>query len=508
MNSTIDHDRAGLRKSIYAILIAVSTGMMLGRIFAVDEVDMEGLEQARFAARVAERRQQFAARGFSPAQIDQLIRREEGQIRRKTRVTRPFLSGNDRSRWATLRALVESKMRVPGAPYAIDKVIQEPGWDTIDMVKHDGRLYSSKPPLLPTLMAGQYWLIHKVSGQTLGTQPYAIGRTMLITWNVIPLLVYFWLLALMVERLGTSDWGRLFVMSAAAFGTFLTTFAVVLNNHILGAVSVAIVLYALIRIRFDSDHRARWFILAGLFAAFAVTNELPALAFLGAVGVWLLWQAPVRTLAAFVPAVVLVAAGFFGTNWIAHHSLRPPYAHRSETDPGDDWYRFTYERNGRVYQSYWTHPVGIDRGEPSVAAYVTHALVGHHGIFSLTPLWLLSVVGLFLWLWKPDDPRLRQLALGIGAVSLVCVAFYLARPLEDRNYGGMTSGFRWVFWFAPLWLVVMLPAVDRMAGRRWLRGLGLALLAISVLSASYPTWNPWTHPWLWDYLMYLRLIHM
>ena len=35
----------------------------------------------------------------------------------------------------------------------------------------------------------------------------------------------------------------------------------------------------------------------------------------------------------------------------------------------------------------------------------------------------------------------------------------------------MTSGFRWMFWFAPMWLAAMLPAADRWpadvdAGRR------------------------------------------
>ena len=44
-------------------------------------------------------------------------------------------------------------------------------------------------------------------------------------------------------------------------------------------------------------------------------------------------------------------------------------------------------------------------------------------------------------------------------MTLICLVFYiLLRPQEDRNYGGMTSGFRWMFWFAPLWLVVMIPA--------------------------------------------------
>ncbi len=96
----------------------------------------------------------------------------------------------------------------------------------------------------------------------------------------------------------------------------------------------------------------------------------------------------------------------------------------------------------------------------------------------------------------------------IAAVSLVCLVFYLMRPLADRNYGGMTAGFRWMFWFAPMWLLAMLPAVDAIAGRKWLRYGALALLALSVLSASYPTWNPWTHPWLLNCLHHFGWIQI
>ena len=88
------------------------------------------------------------------------------------------MSANDRSRWCTVRSLVEH------GTYAIDEITAEPGWDTIDMVKHDGHLYSSKPTLLATLMAGEYWVIHRLTGATLGTHPYEIGRFMLVTINL------------------------------------------------------------------------------------------------------------------------------------------------------------------------------------------------------------------------------------------------------------------------------------------------------------------------------------
>jgi hypothetical protein len=76
------------------------------------------------------------------------------------------------------------------------------------------------------------------------------------------------------------------------------------------------------------------------------------------------------------------------------------------------------------------------------------------------------------------------------------------RPQEDRNYGGMTSGFRWMFWFAPLWLVVMVPAADRLARSTVGMAFAALLLTISALSAGYPTWNPWTHPWIYNWLVW------
>ncbi len=488
------------RRSIYAILIAVAVGGMLGRILAVNSVDNLELQEYRVRKALEGKEQVLRAEKLSADALAEALAGEESRLRDALQLERPFLSANDRSRWDTVRALVEPEMRVAGAPYAIDKVIAQPRWDTIDMVKHDGHLYSSKPPLYATLIAGEYWLIYHLTGATVQAEPYAIGRFVLVTVNLIPMVIYFILLAALAERFGGTDWGRVFVVAAGTLGTFLTTFAVVLNNHLSGAVCALATLYAAIRIWFDNEQRLRYYFIAGLFSALLAAEELPALSLAGLVAAALFWKAPRQTLVAYVPAGLLVAATFFGTNWIAFQNLKPAYLHRS---PGDNWYDYTYARNGRQIESYWNHPVGIDEGEPSRAAYAMNALVGHHGIFSLTPVWLLSVAGTLCWLRGPADRRLRHLAIAVGLTTLVCLAFYLSRPLEHRNYGGMSSGLRWMFWFAPLWLVVMLPAADWAAARRWARAVALVLLALSVLSVSYPTWNPWTHPWLYDFENYV-----
>jgi len=99
-------------------------------------------------------------------------------------------------------------------------------------------------------------------------------------------------------------------------------------------------------------------------------------------------------------------------------------------------------------------------------------------------------------------PSLRSLGLVILLVSIGCLTFYFSLSGEARNYGGMTSGPRWFFWLIPLWLVALIPAVDWSAHNWRRKGLIIVLLFFSVLSASYPTWNPWTQPWIYDAAMH------
>lgn len=478
MNAVAADASAPLRRAVYAILIAVGAAGVAGRIAAVDSVDVAAYEN-------------FLKRSG----------REDWQRRF------PFLSANDRSRWLTVRALVER------GTYSIDGLIDEPNWHSIDIVKHDGHgnaapaaneghLYSSKPPLLATLIAGEYWLIYNITGYSLGDHPHLLGRIMLATINIPALLVMWILLARHVERYGRTDFGRVFVVAAGVFGTLLTTLAVALNNHLIAAAAAMVALDAVVRIVYEDDVRLRRFLQAGLAAAFAAANELPALSFCVLVGAALLWRFPRPTLTAFVPGALVVAAAALGTNYAAHGTIAPAYGHRNE---GNNWYDFDYMRHGTAYFSYWSkrNPgrSDVDQGEPSPAVYAFHATIGHHGIFLLTPMWLLAFVGMAQAARR--DASLRALVAGIALVTAVCLTFYLSRPQIDRNYGGTTSGFRWVFWFAPLWLVAMLPAADACARNRFCRALACILLAGSVFSVVFPTWNPWTHPWAMQFYEYM-----
>lgn len=525
-------DLASLRRCVYALLIVVAVAGVGGRIVGVGRVYEPWLSKPPGAT--------DDPRGDWPATRPEPM---------------PTHGDNDRSRWATVRALVEnhtyaighrrnpeailfSAVACFGGTHLLDTVtvqavaarvdsgiVTEDGWRTIDKVLNPDTqdFYSSKPPLLPTLVAGEYWLLHKGLGWSITDerQRWEVVPAILLTLNALPWGVALFLLARLLERHGTTDWGRLFVLAAACFGTFVTTFSITLNNHTVAAWSAMFALYAAVRIWSpradglrpvgDAAPPFSLFPVAGFFAGFTACNELPAAAFAVALFLLLLWRAPGRTLAGFLPAALVPVAAFFLTNYLAMGGLNPAYEKF-----GGPWYDY----EGSYWKRLAENPRGIDAAGlfESRGTYAFHLLLGHHGAFSLTPVFLLSLAGMVVLALHagpalfghekeralPEAGARRGLTLaGLLAlgVTVVVLAFYvLVLHERQRNYGGWTSGPRWLLWLTPLWLVTMLPVADWLAGRRWGRVVAYVLLALSVLSVSYPEYSPWRHPWVYNFL--------
>jgi hypothetical protein len=158
----------------------------------------------------------------------------------------------------------------------------------------------------------------------------------------------------------------------------------------------------------------------------------------------------------------------------------------------DNWY--DYEVNGQA--SYWLpgSASGVDLGEPSRLRYLMHMTVGHHGIFSLTPIWCFSLLGIAV-AWRDAEPIWRRLAYLLLTLTIVLIAFYTFRPLADRNYGGVASGFRWFFWLTPLFLLMLIPAWRIIHKSLLLTMVWWICLAISIFSSLHGFLNPWQHPW-------------
>lgn len=505
------------RRLVYGLLITLAVGLTLGRLASAERL------------------------------LEPSVHRSEGDSAPRPAWPRsrpdpwPTFSSNDRSRWAVVRALVDHGTFVLGtrdsqvvlasavAPLASDLplpalclalagysartradagIIFEDGWQSVDKVLHPSRLeyYSTKPPLLPVLAAAEYWLLKHLLGWSIVEQRWHVIRVILFTLNVLPLALYLALLASMAERLGSTDWARFYVLAAAGFATLVTPFLISFNNHTVATTAVTLALYAIFRIREGGG--SAWFLLAGLASGFALCNELPSLALAAGLGVYLLARAPGRTLACFLPAFLLPLLLFLLLNYLALGQWKPAYA-----EFGTPWYEFE--------GSHWRVPEGTTKrgidfagrnGEPR-HLYAFHLLFGHHGWFSLMPIMLLSLLGMALGLLGLPSPSLsspppspsapparttmRLLALFSLLVSLVVFGFYL---LRSDNYGGWSNGPRWLMWLTPMWLLCLLPVLDRLALHRLGRGLALLLLVLSMLSMNYQLWNPWRHPWIYNWM--------
>lgn len=413
----------------------------------------------------------------------------------------PLLSANDRSRWCTVWSLVEQ------GTYRIDDITKVDGWDTIDKVRvtvetesesgsdevsetePEHHFYSSKPPLFSTMVAGVYYVVKAATGWNLTDDTAAVTRLVLIFVNLIPWLIALWVLARMTSRYATSNATKVLVPAAAAFGTFLTTYTVTLNNHLPAAICVVFTLSATMRILVDGRRRAAYYVVVGLFAAFACTFELPAALFgVGVFGV-LAFHDVGRTAKFFVPAALVPLVAFFWTNYQVTGGVKPFYAYY-----GTEIYEYTHEG----VPSYWMHPAGIDANQEPPSTYLFHCTLGHHGILSLTPVFLITLCG---WLAVPNWKAHRlRIALAMGlALTVAVLGFYLTRT-QNYNYGGNTAGLRWSFWLIPFWLLGLIPLCDSLGHRRWFQVATGVLLLVSVFSANSAIENPWRPSWLYTWM--------
>lgn len=414
----------------------------------------------------------------------------------------PLQSANDRSRWATVWSIVERQT------YTIDEIDRRPGWGTIDKVRHEGHYYSSKPPLMPRLVAEVTACVKKLTGLSLDTKPRTTTRVVLLIVNVLPTVISWIALAWMLPRLRRSTWGCLFVLVVACFATLNAPFLVTLNNHSIAVWSLTLTLACMTWMT-TAGPAGRWFAagLGGLFAAWTCCNELPAAPF-GLLAFAWFWRRDWKTAwFAFVPMALIPLGGFMWTNYVVTGGWKPFYLYY-----GTDKYRHVVDG----VPSYWMRPQGLDTNPDTTPQYLFHCTVGHHGMLSLTPVYLLT---LLVWLGlsgrskrkagdedmpadtssnRKLDPELVYGFVRHGGLLLTVIttAFFVSKT-ENYNYGGNSCALRWTLWLTPLWTVAMLPAVVSFGKTRIGRITANVLLAGSLASAWYPATNPWQHPWIY-----------
>ena len=440
------------------------------------------------------------------------------------------LTANDISRYCTVWSLLER------GTYAIDDCPWQK--DTQDKVRKPEpfskaspapeHFYSSKPPLFSTLIAGLLYPFRAATGVPLDatfkqerlernvekeipgkpgetefvkeTPPPVIWpayvlyfKPVILLVNIVPFAFFLALYVRLLDRYAPNDWAWFVALFAAAWGNSLVVFNASLNNHTVAAYSAFFAIYALIRILEEELPKTSDFVMAGFWGAFCTCNETPAAPFGAILFLILFFRSPRRTLLAFVPAAVVPLAAFFGTQYLAMGSFKLAYEEFGTR-------AYTYEG------SYWNTPLEFDwfnkYPEPKWL-YLLHMTFGHHGVFSLSPIFLFSIYACVRNIVGRGRP-LKAVSWVTLFLTVLLLAFYTWNP-KARNYGGSTSGLRWLFWLIPFWLLFLPKGVEGGQERRWVRWLSLTALLVSVFTVGYALRAPWSHPWILDALEHLDM---
>lgn len=341
-------------------------------------------------------------------------------------------NANTGSRYATVESLVDY------GTYYIDKS-QYRG--TIDKVKVGDQFLSSKPPVLPTAAAGAYAVYQKVTGRTFKSHegPVVWFMSLCTGWFFhLLFLIYFYRFCRLLLKRQLAVIGA---VAAACFSYLGVAYATAINNHSIGASLALIGFYYVFRIRMGDERRLRHWIAAGLVFGFLPTVDLPSGAFLPFVAIYLWLYDWRRTLTVFLPLLLPGVLLHLALGYATTGSFIPAYLNSELKEFEGNYFR------GK--QS------GIDALREPKHIYTFNCMLGHHGLFSMTPLFFFSAWELVRCFRKRVFFKESLLLL---PPMLIIIAFYL---LRTRNYGGWSVGMRHMIPVMPLLLLYFGLWLDR-----------------------------------------------
>jgi len=378
-------------------------------------------------------------------------------------------NANTGSRYATIESLVDyGTYRIDNSRYV----------RTIDKYQVDGHYISSKPPVLPTLGAGVYWLYEQVTGRNIRHWEGEVVRLVsLCTGGLCHLifLIYFYRLCVMLLARQQAIW---ITMAAASFAYLGVAYATAINNHSTAAALAVCGLYYACAIRRGQLQKWWYWPLTGFVLGLLPVIDLPGIAISGLIVLYLLAHDWKKTLFWLVPAMLPWLILHLWLTYQISGSLRPFYTNRELKNFAGFHFR---------------NATDIDGLREPKDIYAFNVLLGHHGVFSMTPLYLFGLWELVRCL---RQRRLLRESLLCAVALCGFFGFYIFRT---HNYGGWCVGMRWLVPVMPLLLLYFGIWIDRIKLTRALWVLVLSAFLVSCYNVQdglsspfqFSVWHNW-----------------
>lgn len=393
----------------------------------------------------------------------------------------PFSGDTANSRMATVYALVHH------GSWEIDPVEYPNPFSvgTVDKVRVEGRLYSSKPPVMPLFMAAQYWVLHHFLGYDLDREVDRNPVLGLLTATCISLPFFlsgiaFYLLQGLWQ---IKPWVKAITLLSLMWGSEYAGYAGTLNNHVPATACLMGALWGCWGVKDRPTARAGLCCaVLGVLLGLAVTIDLPSALFVVPLGIGFIvkfskvnvaWGVAGASIPLLIHAVVMIALSGSPLPF----QLNQAY--------------YLYE------ESYWRSPVGIDALNHPWGLYLFNMTVGRVGHFILYPLLLVGGLGLLRESLLKTSPYRWW---GLGGVGALCMLmFYYVS--NTNNYGGISFGFRWLIIATPFLLMGLSLCLQRVHKKTAI-ALICVLLSIGIFSTHQCRKAPWSLHQEWPTKIY------
>ena len=379
-------------------------------------------------------------------------------------------NANTGSRYATIESLVDY------GTYHIDKSRYV---HTIDKYKVGSNYISSKPPTLSTLGAGVYWAYQGLTGKKISRHEGDVVRVVSLCTGGLCHLIFLIFFYRLCELLLRRRLAITVAMAGACFAYLGVGYATHINNHSTAAALAVCGLYYAFRIRLKRDERWWHWPLAGLVLGLLPAIDLSGVAITALISLYLLAHDWKKALLTFVPALLPGLIAQLVLTYQISGSLKPFYLN-SEIKA--------------FKQFHFRNPGDIDGLREPKHIYAFNVLFGHHGLFSMTPLYIFGVWELIRSL--RHRRYLRESLVCAGAIAAFLV-YYIFR---SRNYGGWCVGMRWLVPVMPLLLLYFGVWLDRVRLTRLVWALVLGAFLVSCFHVQDALTSPFQfsvwHNWL------------
>lgn len=351
---------------------------------------------------------------------------------------------------------------------------------TVDKVFRDGHFYSHQPPLLSTLEAPIYWVLHLP-----GTGFNNRGRLLMMylfsfLTNGVALALTVVVFSKILGLAGVLPPRRDLWAVLLPFGTWLLPYALVPNNHGVSGLLLAVLTLQLLRVEWQGMTRARALAIGGVLGLLVGVELLPLVSF---VPVTIIYLATRRDLAM---RDWLALAGGLILPLLAHAIVNVRIT--GDVIPAG-FHHELFDYPGSVFdQASLTGTIKFDSWRAAMD-YMWTSLVAGKGFFTFAPLCLVGLAaGLIEWRWWLRARGVQLVLLAGAALSLG------AALLTTNNFGGEAVGFRHAVYLAPAFLTLLLPWIvdgPRPSRLRSYGVIGVAAVSI-VLLLTFAVRQPWS----------------